>query len=69
MRGAWAPAVALAGALLCAPAAPGAAAPEPAREQALAALADQANVESRRRGAQGLGETGTMADLPALARA
>ena len=69
MRGARACAVALAGTLLCAPAAPGAAAPEPAREQALAALADPANVESRRRGAQGLGETGTMADLPALARA
>ncbi len=39
---------------------------QPSRERALADLRDQGNVESRRRGAQLLGETGTMGDVPAL---
>lgn len=39
------------------------------REQALAALAQSADVEKRRDGARVLAETGTMADVPVLARA
>jgi len=39
------------------------------REQALAALADKANADHRREGAQALGETGLMSDLPQLAAA
>ena len=39
------------------------------RAQALADLGDQGNVEARRRGAQMLGETGTMSDLPRLVEA
>ncbi|HEY7542085.1 MAG TPA: tetratricopeptide repeat protein [Methylomirabilota bacterium] len=39
------------------------------REQALAALADQGNADHRRQGAQALGETGLMSDLPQLAAA
>ena len=41
----------------------------PTREEALKALADTGNVTSRRQGAQALGETGLMADLPKLAAA
>jgi len=40
----------------------------PTREEALVALADD-DVESRRRGARALGDTGLMTDLPQLARA
>jgi tetratricopeptide (TPR) repeat protein len=39
------------------------------REEARAALADTASTDNRRHGAVGLGQTGTMADVPALARA
>ena len=41
----------------------------PTREEALKALADTGNVDSRRQGAQALGETGLMTDLPRLAAA
>lgn len=41
----------------------------PTRDEALAALADKADAESRRRGAQVLGEIGVMADVPKLAAA
>jgi tetratricopeptide (TPR) repeat protein len=51
---AWSPAVLAAG---------------PTREEALAALGDKADAESRRRGAQALGEIGVMADVPRLAAA
>lgn len=46
-----------------------AAQPRPSREQGLRDLHDGTSVEARRRGAQALGETGTMADLPALMQA
>ena len=39
------------------------------REEALKALADRRNAESRRLGARALGDTGIMADLPQLATA
>ena len=39
------------------------------REQARAALADPGNTEARQRGARGLAETGTMADVPLLVQA
>lgn len=39
------------------------------REQALAALADKGNVDHRREGAQALGQTGLMSDVPQLAAA
>lgn len=39
------------------------------REEALKALGDRRNAESRRLGARSLGDTGTMADLPQLAAA
>jgi len=39
------------------------------REQALAALADKGNADHRREGAQALGQTGLMSDLPQLAMA
>jgi tetratricopeptide (TPR) repeat protein len=42
---------------------------QPAREQALRDLRGGRDVEARRRAAQILGETGTMADLPALVQA
>jgi tetratricopeptide (TPR) repeat protein len=38
-------------------------------EEARAALGDAASAENRRRGAVGLGQAGTMADVPALAQA
>jgi tetratricopeptide (TPR) repeat protein len=38
----------------------------PTREQALHDLRNGQDVDARRRGAQGLGDTGTMSDLPAL---
>lgn len=41
----------------------------PTREEALKELADTGNVESRRQGAQALGETGLLTDLPRLATA
>jgi tetratricopeptide (TPR) repeat protein len=41
----------------------------PAREQALRDLGAGHDVDARRRGAQVLGETGTMSDLPALVQA
>ncbi len=41
----------------------------PTREEALKALADQGNADGRRVGAQALGETGLMRDLPQLAAA
>jgi tetratricopeptide (TPR) repeat protein len=41
----------------------------PTREEALKALADTGNVDSRRQGARALGDTGLMADLPKLAAA
>jgi tetratricopeptide (TPR) repeat protein len=43
--------------------------PPPTREQALRDLANQQDVDARRRGAQGLAETGTMTDLPVLVQA
>ncbi len=43
--------------------------PLPSRERGLADLGDTAHVEARRRGAHTLGETGTMADVPALVQA
>jgi tetratricopeptide (TPR) repeat protein len=49
--------------------APAARAAGPTREEALAALADKADPESRRHGAQALAETGLMADVPRLAAA
>ncbi|HZO43822.1 MAG TPA: tetratricopeptide repeat protein [Methylomirabilota bacterium] len=48
---------------------PAALAAGPTREEALAALGDKADAESRRRGAQALAETGVMADVPRLAAA
>ena len=70
MRRAARPRALLLGALLLGAAGVAPAAPAgPTREEALAALADPTSVEARRRGAQGLGATGTMADLPALVRA
>ncbi|MBI4268940.1 MAG: hypothetical protein A3I17_02155 [Candidatus Rokubacteria bacterium RIFCSPLOWO2_02_FULL_72_37] len=70
MSGAGGALAVLLGALLAgAPGAARAVPPEPTRDQALAALADHGDVEARRRGAQWLGTTGTMADLAALARA
>ena len=42
---------------------------QPAREQALRDLRNGRDVEARRRGAEALGETGTMADLPTLVQA
>src|SRR4029450_4652122 len=42
---------------------------EPAREEALAALADTRDVDNRRLGAMALAETGVMADVPKLAAA
>ena len=39
------------------------------REEALGALADTGNTDSRRRGAEALGETGLMTDLPRLVAA
>lgn len=42
---------------------------QPARDRALADLGNQGSVEARRRGAEGLGQTGTMEDLVALAQA
>ena len=41
----------------------------PTREEALKALADKRSADSRRLGAQALGETGLMSDLPQLAAA
>jgi tetratricopeptide (TPR) repeat protein len=41
----------------------------PTREEALKALADKGSADSRRLGAQALGETGLMSDLPQLAAA
>jgi tetratricopeptide (TPR) repeat protein len=41
----------------------------PTREEALKALADKGSADSRRLGAQVLGETGLMSDLPQLATA
>ena len=41
----------------------------PTREEALQALADQGSADSRRLGAQALGDTGLMSDLPQLAAA
>jgi tetratricopeptide (TPR) repeat protein len=41
----------------------------PTREEALKALGDTADVDSRRRGAEALGETGLMTDVPRLATA
>ena len=41
----------------------------PTREEALKALADKGSADSRRMGAQALGETGLMSDLPQLAAA
>jgi len=38
-------------------------------EQALAALKDRANIEARRQGAEWLGQTGLVADVPALVEA
>ncbi|OGL02350.1 MAG: hypothetical protein A3E31_16210 [Candidatus Rokubacteria bacterium RIFCSPHIGHO2_12_FULL_73_22] len=70
MTGAARPLALLLGAVLLAAAGAARAAPAGAtREEALAALADPGNVEARRRGAQALGATGTMADAPALVRA
>jgi len=45
---------------------PGGAAP---RERSLSALGDRTNVEGRREAARDLGQTGTMADIPALVQA
>jgi tetratricopeptide (TPR) repeat protein len=42
---------------------------QPSREQALEDLRDQGHPDARRRGTQVLAETGTMADVPALASA
>ena len=58
---------ALAGALLVACAMPAAA--QATREEALAALARPDDVEARQRGADALGERGTMRDVPALVQA
>lgn len=58
---------ALAAVLLVACAAP--AAGQATREEALAGLARRDDVEARRRGAEGLGEHGVMADVPALVQA
>ena len=58
---------ALAAVLLVACAAPVAA--QAAREEALAGLARRDDAEARRRGAEALGEHGTMADVPALVQA
>jgi tetratricopeptide (TPR) repeat protein len=41
----------------------------PTREEALKALADKGSADSRRLGAEALGETGLMSDLPQLATA
>ncbi|MGH7302164.1 MAG: tetratricopeptide repeat protein [Candidatus Rokuibacteriota bacterium] len=41
----------------------------PTREEALSALADTGNADRRRRGAESLGDTGLMTDLPRLAAA
>jgi tetratricopeptide (TPR) repeat protein len=41
----------------------------PTRDEALKALGDTGNPDSRRRGAQALGETGLMSDVPRLAAA
>jgi tetratricopeptide (TPR) repeat protein len=41
----------------------------PTREEALKALADKGSADSRRLGAQALGDTGLMSDLPQLAAA
>jgi tetratricopeptide (TPR) repeat protein len=41
----------------------------PTREEALKALADKGSVDSRRLGAQALGDTGLMSDVPQLAAA
>lgn len=43
--------------------------PATPRQEALAALADQGDADARRRGARGLGDVGTMADVPVLVRA
>jgi tetratricopeptide (TPR) repeat protein len=58
---------ALATALLVACAVPAAA--QATREEALAALAQRDDAEARRRGAERLGDRGTMADVPALVQA
>lgn len=42
---------------------------QPSRQRALADLRDQGSIETRRHGAQRLGETGTMGDVPALVEA
>jgi tetratricopeptide (TPR) repeat protein len=60
--------LALAAALVV-PASRALSAAEPTREEALAALADTRHVDSRRRGALALAETGVMADVPKLAAA
>lgn len=65
-RARWRAALLLAAALLLPDAA---VALGPAREEALRALADTSSVEGRRRGARELGESGIMADLPALLHA
>jgi tetratricopeptide (TPR) repeat protein len=54
---------------LLAAARPGPATAGPTREEALALLGDRADAEARRAGAVALGETGQMADVPALAAA
>jgi tetratricopeptide (TPR) repeat protein len=48
---------------------PAAAVGGPTREEALQALADTGNADNRRRGAEALGESGLMTDLPRLAAA
>lgn len=48
---------------------PSARAQQLSHEQALAALKDTANIEARRQGAEWLGQTGLMADVPALVEA
>ena len=49
--------------------APAAAVAGPTREEALTALADTGSTDNRRRGAEALGETGLMTDVPRLAAA
>ena len=63
------PALVVVVSILGAPAAKAPLAVGPTREEALTALADAGDVDSRRRGALALGETGLMADLPRLVAA
>ncbi|PYN80064.1 MAG: hypothetical protein DMD96_15425 [Candidatus Rokuibacteriota bacterium] len=63
------PALVVVVSILGAPAAKAPLAAGPTREEALTALADAGDVDSRRRGALALRETGLMADLPRLVAA